>query len=56
MVVIFSKYGEIEWVEQVGDHYVVAVSYKTSTFVENMNAHYTFDKSAVFEGIYIEPR
>ena len=52
----FSKYGKIEWVEQVGDHYVVSVSYKTSTFVENMNAHYTFDKSAVFEGIYKEPR
>jgi len=50
----FGKYGYIEWVEQVGDHYVLAVIYDPPVSADFLWAFYTFDRNGRMEGVTLQ--
>ena len=52
----FGKYGYIQWVEQVGDHYVVAVIYDPPIPADFLRAYYTFDRNGRMEGVTLYQR
>ena len=47
----FGKYGYIQWEEQVGDHYVLAVIYDPPIPADFLRAYYTFDRKGRMEGV-----
>lgn len=52
----FDKYGCIQWVEQVGDHYVLAVIYDPPVSADFLWAFYTFDRNGRMEGVTLYQR
>ena len=52
----FGKYGYIQWVEQVGDRYVLAVIYNPPIPADFLRAYYTFDRNGRKEGVTLEQR
>lgn len=51
----FSRYGQVNWIEHVGTHYVMEVHYKPPTMAYEMYSIYTFNSEGKFEGIYHRP-
>lgn len=49
----FQQYGHITWAEQVGNHYVLAVSYNSPICAYTLHACYTFDRHGRLEGVYL---
>lgn len=47
----YGKYGYIQWVEQVGDHYVLAAVYNPPISADFLIAYYTFDNKGRMEGV-----
>lgn len=52
----FGKYGYIQWVEQVGDHYVLAVIYDPPIPADFLRAYYTIDRKGRMEGVTLHQR
>ena len=52
----FGKYGYIQRVEQVGDHYVLAVIYDPPVPADFLWAYYTFDRNGRKEGVTLQQR
>jgi hypothetical protein len=50
----FRKYGYIQWVEQIGDHYVIAVIYNPPIHADFLRAYYTFDRKGKKKGVALE--
>ena len=47
----YGKYGYIQWVEQVGNHYVLAAVYNPPISADFLIAYYTFDNKGRMEGV-----
>ena len=52
----FGKYGYIQWVEQVGDRYVIAVVYNPPIPADFFCAYYTLDSKGQVEGVTLHQR
>lgn len=52
----FGKYGYIQWVEQVGDRYVIAVVYNPPIPADFICAYYTLDSKGQVEGVTLHQR
>ena len=52
----FGKYGFIQWVEQVGDRYVIAVVYNPPIPADFFCAYYTLDSKGQVEGVTLHQR
>lgn len=52
----FGKYGCIQWVEQVGDRYVIAVVYNPPIPADFFCAYYTLDSKGQVEGVTLHQR
>lgn len=50
----FGKYGYIQWVEQIGDYYVIAVIYNPPIHADFLRAYYTFDRKGKKKGVALE--
>lgn len=52
----YEKYGYIQWVEQVGDYYVLAVIYNPPIPADFLYVYYTLDDKGQIKGVYLEQR
>ncbi len=52
----YEKYGYIQWVEQVGDDYVVAAIYNPPVPADFLRAYYTIDRKGNIKGVTINQR
>lgn len=52
----FGKYGYIQWVEQVGDRYVIAEVYNPPIPADFFCAYYTLDSKGQVEGVTLHQR
>ena len=52
----FGKYGYIQWVEQVGDRFVIAVVYNPPIPADFFCAYYTLDSKGQVEGVTLHQR
>ena len=50
----FGKYGYIQWVEKIGDQYVVAAIYNPPVPADILRAYYTFDRKGKKKGVTLE--
>lgn len=52
----YEKYGYLQWVEQVGNQYVLAVIYNPPIPADLLRAYYTLDVKGEIKGVYLEQR
>ena len=50
----FEKYGYVQWVERVGNHYVLAAVYVPPVSADFLMAYYTFNRNGQMEGVTLQ--
>ena len=50
----FEKYGYVQWVERVGNHYILAAAYVPPVPADFLMAYYTFNRNGQMEGVTLQ--